>query len=251
MTSLTSAVSPLNNISNASNASSQVSKKRKSEAGEENEKSPKRSKISNESMLSQKKIKQIKDPPVEDLLKLLRTSKTAETLWNEAQKAVEKMQRPAIKVGMISPEELPDNMGICIYAPPTILIRSNCTKNEKLTTLVFELHNMLQIEKVTKWNEAAAKGQIVSKEEYAEGLERIEYESITAYTKTMLKCAHEGWNSSLLLNKVFNPYDWANFDEYLCVQKQNGHTAAYMDYFQKKYANCGKSEKEDINCSQL
>lgn len=250
MTSLTAAVSPLSNISNASNASSPVSKKRKSEAGEENEQSAKRSRVSSESTLSQKKIKQIKDP-VEDLLKLLRTSKTAEALWNEAQKTVEKMKRPAFKVGLISPEELPDNMGICIYAPPEILIRSDCTKHEKLTTLVFELHNMLQIEKVTKWNEAAAKGQIVNKEEYAEGLERIEYESITAYTKTMLKCAHDGWNSSFLLNKVFNPYDWANFDEYLCVQKESGHTAAYMDHFQKKYANCGKCEKEDISLSQL
>ncbi len=199
--------------------------------------------------LSLKKTKNVAELPQEtpaDVIARLKTSSTARDLLERVNANQGLYGLKSVSLKFVPKAERP-------HTPPAtsdpvtgeICIWTECTPNQKLCNLIFELLNLERATpQVNALVERIASGEISTAFDYALRIEEIEFTTVQAYPKVMRKCIEkDGWDESVYLEgpKLL----WDSFESYWQAQCKGGHVQFYINQFEDVVANLKARSSEE------
>jgi hypothetical protein len=106
-----------------------------------------------------------------------------------------------------------DNRIICVGITP------NSTESDIISSILFELHNAAVSNEINHYDELATRRQI-SKDDYVESIEYLEYSNSLKASKIAAKGIEQG-----ILPRGSRLHTYRNFDEHYYYQRTSGHSS--------------------------
>ncbi len=164
---------------------------------------------------------------VEEMISLIAGCQATCNLYKQAQEALKTYNGHSLAVKIVSPEVVPFG-ALCQYALGEIWMSAALNGQQALSTLLFELANMIHAQRFHDVSIKALNKEI-TKEEFARLMEEIEYDSVHLHTNTIKEASLEQGPEWLLLDDYRSSALDANL--YLSAQQQGGHTHYYYQWW--------------------
>lgn len=173
-------------------------------------------------------ISQYEDTPA-NVIKVIQSSKYASALLKKAMQVQATIEEsPTISIAFNNTVLF----GLCNNPSGVIEINESLPFKEKVRTFLYELTNIINMEKFYEATDDVENCVITDEETFGQRIEAIEYSNTKQVTEVMEKCiCEEGWDPKM---DEFGPYlkkEWPTFELYYDWQKKHGHTDIYFQQF--------------------
>lgn len=177
-----------------------------------------------------KMLAEAEDSP-KNLLSIVRTSKHATALLEEAEAVVAKCTEYTFISLQFKSDPGLRNGAAAYFQIGVIEIEESLPLSQKLPLFLFELTNLINSQRHARIDEAVIEGTITDKMTYARCCTKVEYDGLQKLKKTVQSCMdEEGWSDILL---PIGYHSWETFEECYENMIQTGHSEEYYQAFER------------------
>lgn len=181
--------------------------------------------------LSKRGISDIGPTLSENLLKRIQGCQATQNLYKRAEKSLQEHNGLPLVLRIVSAQTI-SHGAHCLYRKGEIWIRSGMEEDQALSTLLFELANMIHAKRFSEVHQKATK-QEIDREQYARLMEEIEYDSTLLHSWTLKEAAAEQGNEWSKMD-CFHAYT-LDSNLYFETQKAAGHTDYFYQFWDRNY----------------
>lgn len=114
----------------------------------------------------------------------------------------------------------------------TVCVNTRLSFEEKLSSLLFGLANLINRKKFLEIESKVEKGMIRTAEEYAMAVEEVEYESTKMHAKITSECIKkEGWSPAIDCYGKYHKKEWKTFGGFWEHQTKSGKSERFRKRF--------------------